>query len=234
MRAYAHYFSDVLLELLQPSIVFITEASESVNFPSVYCIHTHVYSSHAPTRRFNWYSRTSNNMLESLTHLSVSVCFCHVIFFWLSAWVTLLSELLPHSSFTPVDRVLSLLLCSWLCCVTVIPLVFAFLSIRRFSAGRDVCFDNISSPTLRATLFWMSFGLYVILGRFCLLCRNWRQHLLFIWLHYYKFAASWMVPPVNRLQGSPCSVYVKHVLRFCSSCAQVSVLYMSTDVVIQR
>lgn len=47
---------------------------------------------------------------------SVSVCFRHVIFLWLSAWVTLLSELLPNSSVTPVDRVLLLLLCSWLLC----------------------------------------------------------------------------------------------------------------------
>lgn len=44
MRAYVHYFFEVLLELLQPSIVFITENSESVNLPFApsYCIHTHV------------------------------------------------------------------------------------------------------------------------------------------------------------------------------------------------
>lgn len=143
-----NYFNHQLSLLLRIQKVLIFPL-----FAPSCCIHAHVCRSHAPTCRLNWYSRTSNDMLERLTHLSVSVCFRHVIFFRLSAWVTLLSELLPNSSFTPVDRVLSLLLCSWLGCVTVITLVFAFLPIRRFSAGRDVCYDNISSSPLGATLF---------------------------------------------------------------------------------
>lgn len=221
LKCSLNYFNHPLSLLLRIQKVLIFHL-----FAPSYWIHTHVSSSHARTRRFNWYSRTSNNMLERLTHLSVSVCVRHVIFFWLSAWVTLLSVLLPNSSFTPVDRVLWLLLCSWLLynshytcvCVPVHQMVFC-----RGGTFTMTTFHHLHSepPFFRCHLYCMWYwdgSMYSagIEGNICfsfgciitsLQPRAWFPSEMSSWISMFSLS---------------------------SMCSGFIALYMSTDVVIQR
>lgn len=186
MRAWGQYLFEVPENYLNHQLSLLLRFQRVLIFPvcsfSVYT-HTHTRVHYACV-----HMRPHAGSADTCSHLWTETCLTVWLTFqspsasvmWYFSGSVLESPCLQSSFPTPVSlQLISFCLPVWvteflpLCCVTGLPLVFVFLSVRVSSTGREISRKkqkNISSSTVRAPT-----GFYcVMFVQFCMLCRNWR------------------------------------------------------------